>query len=99
MNSNEIDNTARYDLIRQKTPIAVIGIAGLFPDSKDIEEYWDNIINEVDTIKDVPASRWKIEDYYDPDPGAPDKTYCKRGGVYPGCWLQPHGFRPASQYS
>ena len=92
MNSNEIDNNARYDLIRQKTPIAVIGIAGLFPDSKDIEEYWDNIINEVDTIKDVPASRWKIEDYYDPDPSAPDKTYSKRGGFIPDVDFNPMDF-------
>jgi len=92
MKSNEIDNTARYDLIRQKTPIAVIGIAGLFPDSKDIEEYWDNIINEVDTIKDVPASRWKIEDYYDPDPSAPDKTYSKRGGFIPDVDFNPMDF-------
>ena len=26
------------------------------------------------------ASHWLIEDYFDPDPSAPDKTYCKRGG-------------------
>ncbi|MEE8415778.1 MAG: beta-ketoacyl synthase N-terminal-like domain-containing protein, partial [Desulfobacterales bacterium] len=92
MNSNEIDNTDLHDLMRQKSPIAVIGIAGLFPDSKDIEEYWDNIINEVDTIKDVPVSRWKIEDYYDPDPGAPDKTYCKRGGFIPDVDFNPMDF-------
>jgi hypothetical protein len=26
-----------------------------------------------------PASHWLIEDYYDPDPRARDKTYAKRG--------------------
>ncbi|CAK4829134.1 unnamed protein product [Aphanomyces euteiches] len=32
-----------------------------------------------DLFSDVPASHWLIEDYYDSDPAAPDKTYAKRG--------------------
>ncbi len=92
MHADKPGNTARDELILQKTPIAVIGLAGLFPDSKDINQYWDNIINEVDTIKDVPPSRWKIEDYYDPDPGAADKTYSKRGGFIPDIDFNPMEF-------
>jgi len=59
----------------QKTPIAVIGLSAIFADAKNIEEYWENIITAKDSIKDVPADRWKIEDYYDEDVFAPDKTY------------------------
>ncbi len=75
-----------------KTPVAIIGMAGIFPKAKNLEEYWSNIINEVDCITEVSASRWKIEDYYDSDPNTPDKTYCKRGGFIPDIDFNPMEF-------
>ena len=56
-------------------PIAIIGMACVFPRAEDLIHYWDNIAKQVDCITDVPASRWWIEDYFDADPSAPDKTY------------------------
>ncbi len=76
----------------KKTPIAVIGLSAMFADSKNIEEYWTNIIQSKDSIKDVPASRWLIDDYYDEDMFAPDKTYCKRGGFLPEIDFNPMEF-------
>ncbi|MEM7103030.1 MAG: beta-ketoacyl synthase N-terminal-like domain-containing protein [Bacteroidota bacterium] len=76
----------------QKTPIAVIGLSAMFADAKNIEEFWTNIIQAKDSITDVPDSRWNIEDYYDPDIFAPDKTYCKRGGFLPGIDFNPMEF-------
>ena len=76
----------------QHTPIAVIGVASIFPDAKNVESFWDNIINEVDSIRDIPPSRWKIEDYYDPDPKAPDKSYSKWGGFIPDIDFNPMEF-------
>ena len=75
-----------------KTPVAIIGMAGIFPKAKNLREYWSNIINEVDCITEVPASRWKIEDYYDSNPNTPDKTYCKRGGFIPDIDFNPMEF-------
>jgi acyl transferase domain-containing protein len=37
----------------------------------------------------VPASHWLIEDYYDPDPSVPDKTYAKRGAFLPDVDFDP----------
>ena len=65
------------------TPIAIIGMASIFPQAHNLDEYWNNILDKINCISDVPASRWKIEDYYDPDPKAPDKVYCKKGGFLP----------------
>ena len=76
----------------QKTPIAIIGIASIFPDAKNISEYWTNIVKEVDCIKDVPETRWSIRDYYDPDPSKPDKSYSKRGGFIPDIDFDPMEF-------
>ncbi|HHH50203.1 MAG TPA: acyltransferase domain-containing protein, partial [Saprospiraceae bacterium] len=76
----------------QKTPIAVIGMSALFADARNVEEFWTNIIQAKDSIVDVPANRWKIEDYYDEDMFAPDKTYCKRGGFIPEIDFNPMEF-------
>ena len=32
-----------------KNPIAVVGMAGLFPGAVDLDKFWKNIINKVDT--------------------------------------------------
>ena len=73
-------------------PIAVVGMSALFPDAPNLHQYWDNIINKIDSIIDVPESRWNIEDYYDLDADAPDKTYCKRGGFIPDIDFNPMEF-------
>ena len=51
----------------KKTPVAIIGLSAMFADATNIAEYWNNIINQKDSIVDVPESRWKIEDYNDAD--------------------------------
>ncbi len=66
-----------------KEPIAIIGQSVLFPSSYESTDFWRNIVEGQDLISDVPASHWLIEDYYDPDLSAPDKTYGKRGGFLP----------------
>ncbi len=76
----------------QKSPIAIIGMACLFPQSKNLQEYWEKILHKIDCITDVPSSRWDVESYYDPDPKAPDKTYCKRGGFIPEVDFNPMEF-------
>jgi len=76
----------------EKKTVAIIGMAGIFPQARNLQEYWENILNKVDCITDVPPSRWKIEDYYDSNPQAPDKTYCKRGGFMPDIEFDPLEF-------
>ncbi|MGZ9164529.1 MAG: type I polyketide synthase, partial [Anaerolineales bacterium] len=62
-------------------PIAIIGIGCRFPGgANDPEAYW-KILNEgIDVITEVPAERWDIEKYYDPDPNAPGKMYVRKAG-------------------
>jgi polyketide-type polyunsaturated fatty acid synthase PfaA len=92
---NMPDTTKMKNEINAKlrtTNVAIIGMASIFPQAKNLQEYWENIIQKVDCITDVPASRWHIDDYYDPDPKAPDKTYCKRGGFLPDIDFNPMKF-------
>jgi len=76
----------------RETPVAIIGMASIFPEAHNTQEYWDNILNKINCIIDVPESRWKIEDYYNPDPSVPDKVYCKRGGFIPDIDFDPMEF-------
>jgi polyketide-type polyunsaturated fatty acid synthase PfaA len=76
----------------QQTPIAIIGIASVLPQASTLQQYWENILNEVDCITEVPSSHWDVEAYYDPDPRAQDKTYCKRGGFMPEIDFNPIEF-------
>jgi polyketide-type polyunsaturated fatty acid synthase PfaA len=73
-------------------PVAIIGMSSFFAEAHDLATYWDNIVRERSSITDVPPSRWNIADYYDPDPAAPDKTYCKRGGFLPDIDFDPLDF-------
>ncbi|MFM5897371.1 MAG: beta-ketoacyl synthase N-terminal-like domain-containing protein [Dolichospermum sp.] len=77
----------------QANPIAIIGMASLMPQARNLRDYWQNIVNKVDCITDVPSSHWSVEDYYDPNPRTPeDKTYCKRGGFIPEVDFNPMEF-------
>ncbi|MGB3484679.1 MAG: SDR family NAD(P)-dependent oxidoreductase [Mycobacterium sp.] len=62
------------------TPVAVVAMTALYPGESGLDGYWRTVSSGRDAISDVPPSHWLIEDYFDPDPKAVDKTYCKRGG-------------------
>ena len=61
-------------------PVAVVGMSAIYPGEPGLDGFWRTITSGRDAIGDVPPSHWLIEDYYDPDPKAVDRTYCKRGG-------------------
>jgi acyl transferase domain-containing protein len=92
MKANSKSSSATSEQKLQTAPIAIIGMSSIFPQAHNLQEYWDNILNKVDAIIDVPASRWNAGDYYDPNPTAPDKTYCKRGGFIPDIQFDPAEF-------
>ena len=69
--------------------LAIIGIGCLFPQANDQNAYWANIMDGVDAITEVPASHWKVKDYFDQDPKSPDRTYGHRGG-----FISPVDFNP-----
>ncbi len=74
------------------TPIAVVGAGALFPGSLNVGGFWHNILAKRDLIQDIPAGHWLIDDYYDRDPKAPDKTYAKRGAFLPDVPFDAMGF-------
>ena len=64
-----------------KEKIAIIGLGCVFPDALDFTQYWQNIVEGKNSIREVEPEFWDTEYFYDPDPNAPDRTYCKMGGM------------------
>ncbi|MFN3146546.1 MAG: beta-ketoacyl synthase N-terminal-like domain-containing protein [Paracoccaceae bacterium] len=60
--------------------IAITGLGTILPGAADLSTYWENILDRVDAIQEVPERRWDWRRYYDADRNAPDKTYSRWGG-------------------
>ncbi|MET7639993.1 SDR family oxidoreductase [Streptomyces sp. NPDC005438] len=69
--------------------IAIVGVSAIMPGAPDVDAFWRNVVEGRDLMTDVPADRWLIEDFYDPDPAAPDKTYARRGAFLPEVEFDP----------
>jgi acyl transferase domain-containing protein/NAD(P)H-dependent flavin oxidoreductase YrpB (nitropropane dioxygenase family)/NAD(P)-dependent dehydrogenase (short-subunit alcohol dehydrogenase family) len=75
---------------RRPFDVAIIGMSSILPKAPDVRTYWENIINKVDAITEVPSQRWDWHKYYDPNPAAADKVNSKWGG-----FLDPIHFDPS----
>ena len=65
----------------KREPIAIVGVGLRFPGgANDPESFWRLMSEGVDAVTEVPADRWDINAFYDPDPDAPGKTYSRTGG-------------------
>ena len=65
---------------RRPCDIAIVGMSCVFPKAPDLNTFWENMLNKVNAIGEVPPERWDWRRYYDPDQKARDKVYSKWGG-------------------
>ncbi len=73
---------ARLDEIDQVShePIAIVGLGLRFPGGvHDAASFWQLLHDGVDAVTEVPAERWNIDAYYDPDSTAPGKMATRFG--------------------
>lgn len=78
---------ARLDAAEQKgrETIAIVGMACRLPAGSDTpENYWQALQDGRDGVVEVPQERWELERYFDPEPGKPGKSYCRKGGFIEG---------------
>ncbi|MDB5986698.1 MAG: putative modular polyketide synthase [Nevskia sp.] len=93
------DNAATKPGIAAKpTDIAIIGLGTLLPQASNAEKYWENIIDQVCTITEVPKDRWDWKLYFDADRNARDKVYSRWGGFLDEIAFDPisYGIPPKS---
>ncbi|PON19848.1 hypothetical protein C2W62_00555 [Candidatus Entotheonella serta] len=72
--------------------IAVIGGGVLFPGASHHDLFWENLIAGIDSIQEIPVSRWDIDAYYSPDFSEPGKSISKWGGLIQGIDQFDHQF-------
>ena len=65
---------------RADRAVAIVGVSALLPDAPSAEAFWKNVAQKRYSISEVLPERWSPDEYFDPDPSAPDKTYSKIGG-------------------
>lgn len=63
-----------------KQGAAIIGMSCMFPGARDLDAFWQNIVDKVDAVTDPPPEAWNSDIFYDPASDANDRVYCKKGG-------------------
>jgi enediyne polyketide synthase len=61
--------------------VAVVGMACRYPDAASPKELFDNAITGRRAFRRLPDVRMRLEDYWDPDPAAPDRFYARTAAV------------------
>lgn len=64
--------------------ISVVGIACRYPDADSKEQLWENVLAGRRAFRRIPDERLNLDDYYSPDPTAPDKFYTRKAAVLEG---------------
>lgn len=64
--------------------IAIVGMACRFPGGADLDDFWTLLERGDEAIVDIPADRFDLAAWYDPDPAAPGKIYTRRAGLVAG---------------
>ncbi len=86
------------DVRPQPVDIAIVGMSALLPGSDDLKAYWENLLDGVNAITEIPAHRWDWRLYFDEDPTARDKIYSRWGGFLKDMPFDPmrYGIPPRS---
>ncbi|MCG8334227.1 MAG: hypothetical protein MJE63_06895, partial [Proteobacteria bacterium] len=64
--------------------IAIIGISCRFPDAGSYHQYWDNLRNGRNSIREIPIDRWDTEEYYSSNVLDNEKSVSKWCGIVEG---------------
>ncbi len=66
------------------TPIAIVGVACRYPDASSPADLWENALAGRRAFRRIPDERLRLDDYWSPDPAAPDKFYTRKAAVIEG---------------
>ncbi|BAZ22833.1 beta-ketoacyl synthase HglC [Kalymmatonema gypsitolerans NIES-4073] len=75
--------------------IAIIGFSCLFPDAKNPEEFWQNLIQQKDSTSSITTEEIGVDPqvFYDPVKGKPDKIYSLKGAFIRDFQFDPTGYK------
>ena len=65
----------------RRAPAAVVGTGLRFPGGvRNAGQYWQLLIAGTDAIREIPADRWDVDAFYDPERARPGTMYTRAGG-------------------
>ncbi|KAI1307858.1 putative polyketide synthase [Xylaria venustula] len=85
------NNNIRYSQVKEATSvqinqtrggsdlIAIVGMSGRFPGSNDVEKFWESLQEGKCHIREVPKSRFDLDEYYDTTGEKKNSTLAKHG--------------------
>ena len=62
-------------------PIAIIGLSGRFPEAETLDDFWHNLREGRDCIREIPPSRWDWQALYGDPQTEANKSNIKWGGL------------------
>ncbi|NTE01282.1 4'-phosphopantetheinyl transferase superfamily protein [Agrobacterium tumefaciens] len=75
----------------KKSDVAIIGMSCTFPGAKNVQTFWENILNGIDSTQTVPADRIDPV-HFDQSATGVDRFYCNKGGFIPEYNFDPQRF-------
>ncbi|WP_436497866.1 SDR family oxidoreductase [Actinokineospora sp. HUAS TT18] len=93
----ELRSEADPEPVAAPLDVAIVGMSAMFPGADGLAAFWSTVVSGTDAVTEVPAGRWDVETYFDPDSG-PDRTPSKWGGFLPEIPFDPlsYGIPPAT---
>jgi polyketide synthase PksN len=70
-----------------ETDVAIVGMAGRYPMANDLDAFWANLFEGRDCVTEIPAERWPLEGFFEPDPfkaAATGRSYGRWGAFLDG---------------
>ena len=65
---------------RKNEPIAIVGMGCRLPGgANNPDAFWELLHEGKDAVTEIPSARWDVDHWYDADPEAPGKIYCRYG--------------------
>jgi acyl transferase domain-containing protein/enoyl-CoA hydratase/carnithine racemase/acyl carrier protein len=74
---------AAREVDQDANAIAIVGMAGQFPQARDIDAYWVNLAEGRLCVEEVPRERWDMAAYYQPGDPSPGKANARWMGCLP----------------
>lgn len=77
---SKVLKNSRVSPDENREAIAIVGMNGIFPGSRDLNQFWENLRDQKDLITEIPADRWNWRDYHKDFSTGDFKTQVKWGG-------------------
>lgn len=68
--------------VQRSSRVAVIGLSGKFPESDSMEEFWSNVVQGKNCLREIPSDRWDSNKYYNVDSQYDQSTCCSKWGGF-----------------